>query len=174
MYYYRVMTAELQNYLIKKFPKLYTDVKEPTPFKMFGFECGDGWFRLILWLNRYLQDYIDQQNECAKKYPDKYLPVKQVRVVQIKEKFATLRFYVDGGNERTDAIISFVEYISGFVCESTGKIDNIAVNKKGWLKTQHVDNTKNPKYYNFVDDSDLRNILSSTVKENPNQLYLNL
>lgn len=168
------MKLELQEYLKNKFPKLYKDCDTDDPFTLFGFECGDGWFRLILWLSRYLQDYIDQQNEWAKKYPDRYQPVKQIKVVQVKEKFATLRFYVNGGNERTESIIAFAEYISGFICELSGKTDNVGVNKKGWLKTQHIDSTKNSKYYNFVDDSELRKILLETKPENSNQLYLNL
>ena len=40
------MKDELQSYLKKKFPQLY-----PANF---SFECGDGWFRIILWLSRYL------------------------------------------------------------------------------------------------------------------------
>lgn len=167
------MNANLENYLKKKFPKLYTECGDPEPFTLFGFECNDGWFRLILWLSRYLQDYIDQQNEWAQKYPDKYLPVKQIKVVQVKEKFATLRFYTTGGNERTEAVISFVEYISGFICEQSGKMDNIGVNKKGWHKTQYVDGTKNPKNYNFVDDEELRTLLSK-LNDNPNQLNFSL
>lgn len=168
------MNKNLEKYLIKKFPKLYKDCGENEPFTLFGFECNDGWFRIILWLSRYLQDYIDNQNKWSEKYPDKYLPVKQIKVVQVKEKFATLRFYTTGGNERTEAIISFAEYMSGFICESTGKTDNIGVNKKGWLKTQHIDNTKNPKYYNFVDDEELRDMFYKIKKENTNQLYLDL
>ena len=167
------MNANLENYLKKKFPKLYTECGDQQPFALFGFECNDGWFRLILWLSRYLQDYIDQQNEYAKKYPDKYLPVKQIKVVQVKEKFATLRFYIEGGNERTHDIISFAEYISGFICEETGKTNNIGVNKKGWSKTQYIDGTKNPKHYNFVDDEELRNILNK-LNDDPDQLQLSL
>jgi len=127
-----------------------------------------------LWLSRYLQSYIDQQNEYATKYPDQYLPVKQIKVVQVKEKFATLRFYVEGGNERTNAIIAFVEYISGFVCESTGRTDNIGINKKGWLKTQHIDTSKDPSKYKFVDDKELTKILWEVKEENSNQLYFNI
>lgn len=167
------MNPKLQNYLIKKFPNLYTECGSNHSFTLFGFECNDGWFRLILWLSRYLQDYIDQQNEWAKKYPDKYLPVKQIKVVQVKEKFATLRFYTSGGNERTEAIISFAEYMSGFICEETGKTNNIGVNKKGWFKTQHVDTNKNPKNYIFVDDEELRLILQD-LNEDPNQMKLSL
>jgi len=163
------MRSDLQNYLIKKFPKLYTECGE-HPFTQFGFECDDGWFRLILWLSRYLQDYIDQQNKWSEKYPDKYLPVKQIKVVQVKEKFATLRFYVDGGNERTQAIISFVEYISGYICERSGKTDDIVVNTNGWNKTQHISLIKKNDIFNYVDDLELRSIL----KDDPNQYKLNL
>ena len=168
------MNPKLENYLKKKFPELYTECGEQATFTLVGFECDDGWFRLILWLSRYLQSYIDQQNEWAAKYPDKYLPVKQIKVLQVKEKFATLRFYVNGGNERTEAIISFAEYMSGFICEFTGKTNNVAVNKKGWYKTQHIDNTKNPNNYNFVDDDELRKLLWEIKEENSNQTYFDI
>ncbi len=54
------MKVELQSYLKKKFPQLY-----PVDF---SFECGTGWFRIILWLSRYLEMYVMQQNECAQKH----------------------------------------------------------------------------------------------------------
>ena len=168
------MNPKLENYLKTTFPKLYTECGEQSTFTLVGFECDDGWFRLIYWLSRYLQEYIDQQNEYAQKYPEHYLPVKQIKVLQVKEKFATLRFYVRDGNERTEAIISFAEYLSGFICESTGKTNNIAVNKKGWYKTQYIDNTKNPINYNFVDDEELRKLLWEIKEENSNQTYFDL
>lgn len=166
------MNVKLNRYLVKKFPKLYTECGEQEPFTLFGFECDDGWFRLILWLSRYLQAYIDQQNEYAKKYPDQYLPVKQIKVKQVKEKFATLRFYVEGGNERTDATITFAEYISGFICEFTGKTDNVGINKGGWIKTQNLDilpEGKTLDNYHLVDDVELRNILDELEQEKLNQ-----
>ena len=168
------MNIKLDQYLVKKFPKLYSECGDQEPFTLFGFECNDGWFRLILWLSRYLQSYIDQQNKWAEKYPDQYLPVKQIKVKQVKEKFATLRFYVEGGNERTEAIIAFAEYISGFICESTGRTDNIGVNKNGWLKTQHLDNTKKPQNFKMVDDEELRKILWEIKQENSNQTYFDI
>ena len=48
------MKETLQSYLKKKFPQLY-QIK-------FSFECGNGWFRIILWLSRYLDMYVTQQN----------------------------------------------------------------------------------------------------------------
>lgn len=164
------MRSDLQNYLIKKFPKLYTECSDQHPFKQYGFECDDGWFRLILWLSRYLQDYIDQQNTWSKKYPEQYLPVKQIKVVQVKEKFATLRFYVEGGNERTQAVISFVEYVSGYICERSGRTDDIVVNSNGWNKTQHISFAKSGDRLNYVDDLELRSLL----KDDPNQLKLKI
>ncbi len=61
------MKDELQSYLKKKFPQLYPS--------QFSFECGDGWFRIILWLSRYLDMYVVQQNEYSQKYPQQYQPV---------------------------------------------------------------------------------------------------
>ena len=42
------MKKELEDYLYKNYPKLYTECGEKQPFALFGFECNDGWFRLIL------------------------------------------------------------------------------------------------------------------------------
>jgi hypothetical protein len=154
------MNSKLELYLKEKYPKLYTDCGEDEPFTLFGFECNDGWFRIILWMSNYIQTYIDQQNEYAKKYPDSYLPVDQVKILQVKEKFATLRIYTSGGNDRINAIISFVEYISGFICEYSGNTEDVGYNTKGWRKTSTVEFTNDKKNYAYVDDEKLRQILS--------------
>ena len=129
------MRVELENYLIKKFPKLYSEYGEQQPFTEFGFECDDGWFRLILWLSRYLQDYIDQQNKWSEKYPDQYLPVKQIKVVQVKEKFAGLRLYIDGRDAYIDGVVALAESLSYSICEQCGSNENVDQNKKGWSIT---------------------------------------
>jgi hypothetical protein len=159
------MKLELDTYLKIKFPKLYTECGGDEPFALFGFECQDGWFRPILWLSRYLQSYIDQQNKSAEKYPDDYLPVVQIKVVQVKEKFGTLRFYVEGGNQHTQAVITFVEYMSGFICETTGQTENVGYNKSGWIKTHHKSLAKGKDFYG-VDDTELQQILSNQTEFN--------
>lgn len=151
------MKTELQSYLKNKFPNIYD--------KDFQFECEDGWFRLILWLNKYIEDYSVQQNKYAEQYPEKYLPVKQVVVSQLKEKFGTLKFSYEGGNERLGAIISFVEYISGFMCEYTGTTEDVGFNKNGWIKTMHKSFAKQGDFV-FVDDKILRQILSNQLEFN--------
>lgn len=60
------MKPELENYLKKKYPELYTNCGEQQPYTLFGFECNDGWFRLLLWLSEYIQNYIDTNNKWDK------------------------------------------------------------------------------------------------------------
>lgn len=147
------MKIELQNYLKKKFPELYS--------QNLSFDCNNGWFRIILWLSRYLQMYISQQNEISKKLPQYYQPVKQIVAIEIKQKFGTLKFNCDGGNEHTNSIISFVEFISGYICETTGKLDNIGYNSKNFIETLHMDLIKDKNDFKFVDDEELRIILKN-------------
>ena len=145
------MKSELQSYLKKKFPTLYP----PT----FEFECNDGWFRILLWLSRYLEMYITQQNEMAVKNPQYYQPVKQVVANQIKQKFGVLRFYYEGGNEHIRSIIDYTEFISGYICENTGSINDVGYNRKGYIKVLHKDLVKDTNDFNFVDDEELRTLL---------------
>jgi len=152
------MKKELENYLCKKYPKLYTDCGQQELFTLFGFECSDGWFRLILWLSTYIQDYLDQNNRMAEKYPDKYKPIKQVKVLQVKEKFGTLRYYYSGGDDKISEVVQFAEYLSSNICETTGKTDNVGRNTTGWIKTHHKDLSK-PKDFIPVDDEELIKIL---------------
>ncbi len=37
------MNIKLEEYLKKKFPKLYTECGDQEPFTLFGFECNDGY-----------------------------------------------------------------------------------------------------------------------------------
>jgi hypothetical protein len=158
------MNPKLEEYLIRKFPKLYNHTDE-CPFNQWKFECNDGWFKLIYWLSAYLQNYIDQNNTWAEKYPyETNKLVEQIKVDQVKEKFATLRYYVSGGDEHTNAVISFVEYISGYVCEYTGKTDDVVQYKKGWIKTLNLELVENSKPVVSVYDEELQNILKEITK----------
>jgi hypothetical protein len=48
-------------------------------------------------------------------------PVQQVVVTQVKEKFGTLRFYYDGGDDIIDGMVRMAEGMSGCTCEECGK-----------------------------------------------------
>jgi hypothetical protein len=67
-------------------------------------------------------------------------PIPQVIAVQVKEKFGTLRFYVDGGNEATYAMISMAESMSARTCEKCGAPGKLR--GKTWLYTACDEHTE--------------------------------
>jgi hypothetical protein len=64
-------------------------------------------------------------------------PIPEVKIGQIKEKFGTLRFYYDGGDEVIRGMVSFAEALSGNTCEMTGEAGSLCKKGKrgGWYKT---------------------------------------
>ena len=44
-----------------------------------------------------------------------------IKVAQFKEKFGSLRFYIDGNDDQVDGMIAFAEYLSLHTCQNTGK-----------------------------------------------------
>ena len=93
----------------------------------FGFECGDGWFNLIWDLCIDLEKIV---NEEEKEFPDEYF-----EVVQVKEKFGTLRFYVDGGTDAIYKRINKAETDSGVTCEQCGKRPAKPKSTHHWIRT---------------------------------------
>lgn len=57
-----------------------------------------------------------------------------VKVHQIKEKFATLRFYYSGGDEYFQEEVRKAESLSASTCEVCGLLGK-RVSRRGWLKT---------------------------------------
>lgn len=120
------MRKELDDALCKKFPKIFKDRKGDMrqTAMCWGFMCGDGWYKLIETLCELLM--WDESTRKQHKKP----PV----ATQVKEKFGTLRFYVNGANERQHHFIEFAEYMSGKICESCGTMEGI-YHTKGWIRT---------------------------------------
>jgi hypothetical protein len=153
------MTTELEQYLIKKFPKMYTEIGNEEPFALFGFECGDGWFRILLWLSESIQNHIDSHNTWSSKHSGDKL-IEQVKVGQVKEKFASLRFYYSGGDDVIRGMVALAETVAYNTCEETGVTDGVGRNTKGWIKTYHKSKASNPKDWHSVDDEELVEILN--------------
>jgi len=141
------MKQSLQEILFTKYPKLF-DVSDETrslnPFPMFGIECGNGWFNIIDCLCGSIQSQIDwsiKRNDLDKKWnkenPENLRelkePFKQVIVTQVKEKFGSLRFYYDYGNDKIDAMVSLAESLSAVTCECCGSPGKMR--GKSWLYT---------------------------------------
>lgn len=98
---------QIQN-LVSKYPALFS---QQLPF---GIECGDGWYDILDQLMGLISSYIEFKNK-------KEIQVEPVIIVQIKEKFGTLRFYFDGGDERIYGMVRMAEAMSSITCEECGK-----------------------------------------------------
>ena len=108
------MTDKNTEKLINRFPNIFEE--------NFYFECDDGWFDIIFDLCKDVQQEVNNSS-C-----------QQVVAVQVKEKFAGLRFYASGGNEVTDAIVNKYSKLSSKTCEMTGGKGYLC-EKHGWYKT---------------------------------------
>lgn len=126
------MRKELENKLFQKYPKIFVGKDRPITQNLmgFGFECGDGWFWLIDNLCSQIQWKIDHPS-WVDGTPKK---IDQVIVVQVKEKFGGLCFYVEGTSSEIHEIIHFAESLSYSICEECGSTKNVG-RTTGWIKT---------------------------------------
>lgn len=106
------MREELDRQLRKDFPVLFQRMDR------YGFSCGDGWYDII--------------RECAKK-----LSALDPTIVaeQVKEKFGTLRFYIDQGSDAAYTIIDEAEHKSEVTCDVCGA-PGITRPIRSWLSTK--------------------------------------
>ena len=122
------MKTELQEELFAIAPEWFNRTDLRMSLMAFGFECGDGWFKLLKngmeWIHKELNDKYT--------YPDGPPPFQ---VQQVKEKFGTLRFYVYGGNQRVANIISAMETASGLICEGCGAAGELT-DDGNWYRTE--------------------------------------
>lgn len=122
------MSPELDKQLCEKYPKIfanrYADMR--TTAMCWGFEHGDGWYNIIDQLCGNIQHHIDWKNRGGQ-------VMQQVVAAQVKEKFGTLRFYYDGGDDYIGGLVSMAESMSGVTCETCGKPGKLR--EGGWLRT---------------------------------------
>lgn len=115
------------NKLIKKYPEFFDYLKEDKSGMImpmhFGIECDKGWYWLIENLMSTIYQYCKNND---KKIPD---------ILQIKEKFGGLRFYIQGGNELIDGMIWYAEHLSYHICEKCGSTTQVGQTQKGWIYT---------------------------------------
>ena len=84
-------------------------------YDLFGIECEKGWESL----------YAPLIERCQK---------EGVKILQIKEKFGGLRFYVDTGSTDLFRAIDAAEDASFKICEQCGAPGKLR--SGGWLKTR--------------------------------------
>lgn len=96
------------------------------PFNMFGIECGKGWFPLI----KPIIDYIDNYNTDKVK-------IEQIKIMQIKEKFAALEIYVSHGTPELFDMIDNATKESENICEFCGTKENIGSTQGYYMTCCH-------------------------------------
>jgi len=120
------MKQENEDYLKQVYPQMFSA-------DWWGFECNDGWFNIINMLCRNIQSHLNWKQE-----------IPQVVVTQVKEKFGSLRFYYDGGDEYVSGLVSMAEAISEVTCEACGEPGE--ARQVGWHKvlceTHHQEREK--------------------------------
>jgi hypothetical protein len=150
------MTPELDQHIREKYPLIFSQRCEMS--------VGDGWFDIIDALCANIQGHIngvadrrkwaikwnDQVNDPDNDWSDKAsfierkerdVPelVEQVVATQIKEKFGTLRFYYQGGDDYIRGLESMADSMSARICEDCGKPGKKTTG--GWIRTlceEHV------------------------------------
>lgn len=111
------------SYLYNTFPRLYQQRDSPLTqtCMCWGFECGDGWFDLLKKLSERLEEIST-------------LKGLDIQAVQVKEKYGTLRFYIEGGDDEANKAIDEAEKESEHTCEQCGK-EGRATERWGWYRT---------------------------------------
>lgn len=133
------MSKELTDEMCVKYPlvtRLYLSKKSNAPFAYYGIECGDGWRAVLEPLFAAMESTAAgmQQAGTAKSR----LPA----LAQVKEKFGTLRIYLDNGTTEIREAINAAEAQSQLVCENCGAPG--VLRTQGWLATL-CDVHANPK-----------------------------
>jgi hypothetical protein len=122
------MNLENSQRLQSDFPQLYRSQRlDPlrqdslTLITLWGFECGDGWMDRIYRLSQAISLHAESFG-------------LDIVATQVKEKFGTLRFYVDGGDEEVFRLIDAAEQESATICEVCGAPGTLVM--KGWCSTR--------------------------------------
>jgi hypothetical protein len=101
--------------LFRKFPFFNPKGSLQETLMGFGFEVGDGWYKLLLRLCNKIQAELNKAPEVVR---------KEFRVVQVKEKFGSLRVYTQSGTNQIENEIAKAESESLRTCENCGKKGN--------------------------------------------------
>ncbi len=102
----------------KKCPILYKD--------LYYIECAEGWFFLIEKMSIVIERNLERLDP---------LIAEHIYVVQIKEKFGGLRFYMNQSTPLIDGVIDLADMLSLSMCEHCGSIEATRRNIGGYIVT---------------------------------------
>lgn len=135
------MKKELQDKLINEFPDIFRETKLPASQSCmaWGVDVEDGWFSIVYAASKAINGHLKLLKDNGKPLDFAY--------AQIKEKFATIRIYDNGGDEFIDGVIAMAEWLSSITCEICGKSGKLCKAKEGfWLKTLCDDDAAKLEY----------------------------
>ena len=118
------MNKKNTEYLYKKYPTLFGDHDKPMnqTAMCWGFDTGDGWLKLVDDLSYKIQERCTQEG-----YTD-------VVATQVKEKYGSLRFYINHGVDFIYELIDAAEAKSMSICELCGNPGELYTD--GWYITR--------------------------------------
>ena len=109
--------------ILARHPKLFAKNTPPrTPFDYFGIECGEGWAGLIDETASIIEAIADRDGQP--------LPT----VLQIKEKFGKLQFYIGGATGAMFDAALAAEPKSAKICEVCGDPGRLHTDRP-WIRT---------------------------------------
>lgn len=105
------MRKELEQELVERWPWFDVNGDIHHTLMPFGFAHGDGWFAIVWRLCELLEPLVAElERETGRPF----------QVVQVKEKFGGLCFYVNHCNAAIDKAIDVAEQESLHTCEACG------------------------------------------------------
>jgi len=119
------MSPENSKKLVEIYPEIFSHSDNNSCMRLFGFECGDGWFDI-------LKDLIEEIKIISKKWnfsDDAW--TGPLKVNQVKEKYGILRFYTNWETEELAQAIGKAENNSKSTCEICGK-DGKSLSRDAW------------------------------------------
>jgi hypothetical protein len=120
------MSPDKDKAIFEKWPQWFRDKDDYRLSGMgLGFRCDDGWYELIYSLCERLEPMVAALGDRASDF----------QIVQVKEKFGGLRFYVDGSNAEIEEAIDSASELSILTCEVCGNPGSLGQDATGWWKT---------------------------------------
>jgi len=111
------MNRENTRTLYQRYPRLFRgrEMSLQENLMPFGFECGNGWFKIIETLAAKIEA------ECQRLMAEEGLKEEDLPIaVQVKEKYGTLHFYMSRRSDAMTVAIREAEAKSAITCEQCG------------------------------------------------------
>ena len=119
---------------MKNYTFIRPDPELQNNLMAFGFECGKGWYPLIIELFDKIQEIVDNNPEYA-----------DLEVLQVKEKWGWLTIYWNYYWEEIENLTDEYQEKSLHICERCGGEENVSMrNHHGWYVTLCQNCENNP------------------------------